>query len=140
MNKVDLGIIGENLVAEHLNGIRFADPYSRHCDLVDSNGNLVEVKTQVRWRTQNSFTVDMALSNQLKKCLEVDRLIFVEYDSSDNVVLWEAPAKSQRTFNAFTTKYGKNMAGFPISSMKVIQKIYNPQLASKMRSLSSGTL
>jgi hypothetical protein len=139
-NKVRLGEIGEKLVADLVNGVRFTDPYAMNGDLVDSNGSIVEVKTQVRWRVANAFTVDASASNQLPKCLSVDRLMFVEFDSTNKVKIWEAPARGNRDYDIRTTKYGKTMAAFPISSMTLIKTINDSDLASEMRSFSSGTI
>jgi len=139
-NKVELGRIGEDLVCNLLNGIRFADPYTRYGDLVDSNGKIVEVKTQVRFRKENAFTVDSSASNQLNKCMTVDRLIFVEFDRSDTIRIFEAPRKEHRTYQTTTTSYGKSMALFPINEMSIIATVRDSVLARKMQSLTSGTL
>jgi hypothetical protein len=105
-------------------------------DMVDAQGNNVEVKTQNRYRAKNSFTVSMDHKNQLPKCLNVDRLIFVEYGNTNTINVWECT--KPRSYQTSTTRDGRSIALFKINNMHRIAQISAPHLASLMRSKSQA--
>lgn len=134
-NKEKLGAIGESIVAYYTNATLSENKYDMEKDMILENGKKIEVKTQNRHPWRHEFTVNTAYSNQLKKCLEVDHLMFVEYDSSDEVKIWECV---DRSYNVFTTKSGRRMAGWPIKDMILYKTIVKPELAAAMRALSQS--
>lgn len=134
-NKEKLGYLGEKLVANILNLTLSENKYDPEKDgIVNGTSILVEIKTQNR-HPLGFFTVDTAYQNQLPKCLKVDRLIFVEYDESSKIKIWEC---HDRTYKIITTRAGKRMAGWKISDMKLIHTENNSYLAEKMRKLSGA--
>ena len=138
INQSSLGSIGESIVSELLDCTTSTDPYDMIKDMVDAQGNNVEVKTQNRYRSKNSFTVSRDHRNQLPKCLNVDRLIFVEYDNTNIVSVWECP--KPRSYKTTVTRDGRSIALFNVDSMHRIAHINNPQLASLMLSKSQAAL
>jgi hypothetical protein len=105
-------------------------------DLVLNESNLnVEVKTQNRDKYRNMFTVNTMNKNQVEKCVSVDRLFFVEYDTSDTIKIWECV---DRTYNIFETRDGRLMAGWDISKMNLLHEVNDIELLNKMKSLSQS--
>jgi len=99
--KTKTGDLGEKLVARYFrqnNSIveESLDLFDRSKDM-SIDGESCEVKTQQPWHKEQAFTVK---PNQLQKCLEVDRLIFVETPSKYNgncVKLYEIPKDKRQT-------------------------------------------
>ena len=134
-NKEKLGDVGEKLVANVLDLTLSENKYDPEKDgIVNGTSTLVEIKTQNR-HPAGFFTVNTAYQNQLPKCLKVDRLIFVEYDESNEIKIWEC---HDRTYKIILTRAGKRMAGWKISDMKLIHIENNLVLAEKMRKLSGA--
>ena len=78
-NKKSLGKIGEKIVANYMNRQgciveQSLDPFDSQKDM-KIDGKSLEVKTQVPFVTKNCFTLE---KNQLKKCQNVDYLVFVQ--------------------------------------------------------------
>ena len=139
--KVQLGMLGEALVANHF-GVKLNENFfDTQKDLV-INGETVEVKTQNRHPSKDLLTISAPNGNiglnNFAKCFHVDRLIFVEYDSSDTIKIWEC--NDRMNFETYVTKQGKAMVGFPIGKMKLLKAHLDPQLARQMRSLSSSSV
>lgn len=134
-NRQKLGDIGEAIVAYYVDGVLSENKYDMKKDMVLSNGEFAEVKTQNRHKWRHEFTVNLAHSNQLKKCVSVDRLFFVEYDDSDDIRVWEC---TNREYSTFTTKDGREMAGWPIKYMTLFKTITEASLARRMRQLSQS--
>ena len=132
-NKEKIGYYGERVVASLLNGRLSKDPYDRKKDMViqidNKNG---EVKTQIRYKNEKAFTVNMSQTNQLKKCIEVDRLFFVEYGTSGYVRVYECIDRSYRIVYGG----GRQMAAFDIGKMKLIYDKKTP-LAEELVRLST---
>lgn len=100
-NKTRTGLLGEKIVAKYYRdqGMKVdesLDLYDRKKDMtIDSE--TCEIKTQQLWYKENSFTVK---ENQIKKCSEVDKLIFVETPSKFNnfkVSIYEYPKNKRQT-------------------------------------------
>lgn len=73
-----LGNMGEKIVSNYLTEqgykvIHAINPYNNSLDIF-VDGGLCEIKTQVPWIKENSFTFE---TKQLKKCQEVKYLFFV---------------------------------------------------------------
>jgi hypothetical protein len=135
-NKEKLGKLGEELVAKLFNGTLSSNKYDMKKDLVlnESNTN-VEVKTQNRDKYRNMFTVNIMHKNQVQKCVSVDRLFFVEYDTSENIKIWEC---LDRTYKIFETRDGRLMAGWDINKMKILADFRDEELTKEMKSFSQS--
>lgn len=143
-DRYDIGRAGEALVAAYYEQtghtvIKSTDPFDPYKDMT-IDGLATEVKTQTLYRNftsignivQPAFTVDIAAdtgkihSNQLNKCMNVARLIFVRKSSEkDRVVrIYEAPALGERNFSIIKNKYdGRYVAGFLLKDLKEIVAI-----------------
>ena len=108
-----IGEIGESIVQELLGGTLSEDRHDMVKDLTLEDGTEVEVKTQARWVKENAFTISPG-TNNLKKCLAVDRLIFVEYGLGDSILVWE---DNLRNYQMKRTPTGER-AVFPRSQMR----------------------
>ena len=114
------------------------DKYDQEKDML-INGIPAEVKTQTIFRYfplngvfYRAFTVDIetkygkVFHNQLKKCCEVEKLIFVGRSSkNDRVVrIYEAQPPESRVYHISTnSKDGRKVAGFLIDDMTLIREI-----------------
>lgn len=139
-NKEKLGQIGEKLVANLLNATLSENKYDTVKDMVELNGTNVEVKTQNR-HPRGFFTINVEHKVNMNKCLTVDRLIFVEYDASNIVKIFECTDRSYEFIQTKPTTrepMGRVMAGFPINKMTLLKSIDDAKLASEMRSLSGS--
>ena len=114
--KEKMGDIAEKLVFEYFNGEQSTYKYDSKKDGMVGD-ETVEVKCQNR-HPFGYFTVNTAWKNQVPKCKSVDRLYFVEYDSSPDAILWECIDREDT--KEITTKNGRVMCGWPISKMKMI--------------------
>lgn len=139
-NKVKLGQIGERLAAEYYGVSINENFYDTEKDLVLPNGETIEVKTQNRYPGKNLFSmrasVDRTGLNNILKCMSVDHLVFVEYDSSDIIKLWECT--NRKVYQIYTTSQMLTMVGFPIANMKLLHSINDPHTAAQMRALSQS--
>lgn len=142
----NLGKQGELLVGNFFKDlgcvVKLSDnPYDMKKDLI-VDGIFVEVKTQTIYRLfplgngvkVPAFTVDIETAggkiyhNQLKKCMTVERLIFVARstpnDKEPAVIIYEAaPVESRKYYEHRNKKDGRLVAGFLISDMKEIGRI-----------------
>ena len=135
-NKKQLGDIGEKLVAQLENAVLSENMYDSEKDMTDANGKKIEVKTQVRDKFRNCFSIRCDGLVNFKKCLTVDRLIFVEYDSTNIIKIFECIDKnSVFTYRTYT---GNSMYGFPINKMKILHYYTDNVLAEQMRKLSNS--
>ena len=133
-NQEALGTIGELYYQAIFGGELSNYKFDSEKDLTESNGTRVEIKTQNR-HPNGSFTRNTAYKTNLKKCLEIDKLIFIEYSLSDIITIYEC---TDRNFFTTTTRDGRTMACFPIDQMEVIKKIKHPKLAELMRNFSTS--
>lgn len=142
----NMGKMGELIVSDFFKDLGCVvelseDPYDMKKDLI-INGMFVEVKTQTIYRNfplangmkVPAFTVDIETAygkiyhNQLKKCMTVERLIFVARstlaDKEPAVIIYEAaPVESRKYYKHRNKKDGRLVAGFLISDMKEIGRI-----------------
>ena len=135
-NKHRLGDIGEKIVARLENAIGSTDRYDTIKDLIDGQGKLIEVKTQNRHPSMGVFSIGADKLTNREKCMNVDRLIFVEYDSSPEIKVWECGPRENTL--RYRTNSMKNMIGWPISEMTLLHTVNSPDLASRMRELSQS--
>ena len=133
-NQQMVGDLGEIVFQACFGGIMSDDQFDSTKDLV-LDGKTVEIKTQCRYKNIDAFTVNKAHSTNLRKCLTVDRLIFVEYDSTNEITFFEC---TDREYFTVKTASGKMMACFPIDKMVVLKKLKNSKLANLFRCYSSS--
>ena len=133
-NRIKLGELGEALFCLLEKCKRSNDPFDSEKDAVDANGKTVEIKTQARYAYKNMFTIRAKMTN-INKCLNVDRLIFIEFDNSDTIGVFECIDRSK--FVKYTTSNGTQMLGWPINdNMARLHSIKDKKLAELMRFLS----
>ena len=120
--KTRMGKIGETIFANFCSAKGYKievsiDPYDSKKDMI-VDGLTTEVKTQVPYVYKNAFTFK---PNQLKKCLTVERLIFVSVPNhktshhSDGKIYEIDPKKMQ--YYSYTTGDGRNMIAIPIDQL-----------------------
>jgi hypothetical protein len=138
-----LGDIGENLVAKILNGVLSENEYDMVKDGVLPNGEDFEVKTQNRhpnWKMPY-FSIDDIDNNNKSKCLNVENLYFVEYDSTNDIKIWHCTdPRDYITYETYATAYSPSLKkiGWDINKMILIHTEHDPILAEEMRSLSQA--
>jgi hypothetical protein len=141
-NQEKLGKLGEQLVANMEEATLSEYKYDSEKDMIQSDGTTIEVKTQNR-HPNGCFTVNAMHVTNLNKCLKVDRLIFVEYDSSEYIKVYECTDRKYKLVNTRPTKRepeGRIMVCWPIDKMKLLKTISNSELATEMRNLSNSRL
>jgi hypothetical protein len=157
-----LGILGEQLVHYMEGGQRSTDRFNQGYDIIDRMGRKIEVKTQYRFRRyhretdsdRDIFSVGWAPEGEihhtnLQKCLNVDRLIFVEYrpiidippsrypydeDFHDYIFVWECTDRLTNTGRYKAGKFWK--FSWPIDLMIKTWEMHDPEAASKFREYS----
>lgn len=138
----ELGRLGERFVAHVMNVTLSEDKYDIKKDGILPDGSEIEIKTQNRHPTKDMFTISSVNNGNglenIIKCFTVDKLVFLEYDSTDFIRIWLCT--NRKNYDIFTTTTGKEMIGFPISEMELLHKIEYPELATKMRSLSQSSV
>lgn len=135
------------------------DPYDDVCDLRIMNPSgvteTVEVKLQTPYwnyvpspswsgKPYNAFTVQICNQrasqwslhqNQLSKCMNVDRLIFVQRprDISEPIIFWEAPPLGKRMFRVSRNKKDDRViAAFALTDMTQIAILENEKYVSRL--------
>lgn len=133
-NQEALGTLGELYYQAMFGGTLSNYKYDSDKDLTEESGRQVEIKTQSRHPNQ-SFTVNKLHTTNLRKCLTVDKLIFIEYSLSDIIIFYEC---IDREYFSTVTADGRVMACFPIDKMNIILKVKQPKLAELMRNFSNS--
>jgi hypothetical protein len=151
LSNYEVGLLGEQVVQDYFKRLGYSistagHKYDQEKDFL-VNGVKTEVKTQSLYRSfcfpdrkGYAFTIPIASDtkihrNQLSKCLNVERLIFVQKSSASDprVRLYAAPPVGQRFFCVVqNTKDMRFVAGFPIESMKLIYTITKDDIVSKL--------
>lgn len=111
--KTKTGELGERIVSRYFRNLGLHveesfDLFDRKKDMIIDGNHTCEVKTQQAWHIENAFTIK---KNQLQKCMDVDKLIFVETPSKYNgnkVYLYDFPKEKRRTATR-TTSDGRFM-------------------------------
>lgn len=125
---------GENTVARILNAIRSMNKYDSEKDMTEPDGTLVEVKTQVPWYLKGAFTVDMSKVINYRKCMAVDRLIFVEIPLTGDIVrIYECIHRDKGMEFERTRGDNRRMWGWFIKDMVLLHTENNPELAASLR-------
>ena len=137
-NKEIMGRLGEECLAARYDLVLSDDKYDMEKDAKDADGLNVEIKTQNR-HPAGFFTVNMKHTNQVTKCMEVDRLMFLEYDNSDTLKVWECPKTDEaRRPKMIRTRDGRAMAGWNIEKMDMIEEFEDTELVSMLKNLSQS--
>jgi hypothetical protein len=129
----NIGDIGEELVAKYFNANLSEDYFDPVCDMRTDQNKTIEVKTQYPFGSM--MTVK---TNQLPKCLEADHLIFVIYDHTDEIKLYDVPKYNRTKFKVYQTKSGRDMAGWNMSNAILLDTIKNHKIASQLQTLSTS--
>lgn len=128
-----IGDIGESIAQQVLGGSLSEDPYDMDRDIILEDGTNVEVKTQVRWRNKDVFTVnDTVTGHNIEKCLNVDRLIFVEPTSNGTFRILEC---TERKYGVSHPR-GRKTYTFPAGDMKLLDEVCRPDLWSDFMKLT----
>lgn len=135
-NREELGRIGERLVQLLFGGEISTNPYDSQKDLIIDGLN-VEVKTQNRCTFNNTFTVNTKYRTNFNKCVHVDRLLFVEFDDTAIITVWECI--DRKSGETFTTSDGRRMFGWHVDKMKHLESIRSDVLSSRMRRYSNSS-
>jgi hypothetical protein len=141
--KSKTGDLGERLVARYFRQQGFQveeslDLFDRKKDMIIDQNQSCEVKTQQLWHLQKAFTIR---ESQLKKCSNVDKLIFVETPSKYNqnrVFLYEFP-KDKRQTRLMKTKDDRLMYLFPISNAILLETIDDPLICEQFNNYTLST-
>lgn len=134
-NAGKLGLLGELVVLKAFGGRLSDDTYDDNKDIILPDGQHCEVKTQERFWMKNAFSVRADRQSNLNKCLNVDKLYFVEYDFSDTIKIWDCEDRAY-----FTTRTSRGeMVCWPIDKMNLIYSYNSPKISTEMRRLSSST-
>jgi len=135
-----MGMAGEKIVSNFFRSTGHSveeslSTYDRVKDMI-VDGETCEVKTQQPFHIENAFTMK---ENQLTKCKNVDKLIFVEVPSnnSDVIKLWEAP-KDNRKFRTRMTRDGRNMYLLGKENMVLIAAVSDGVLVNELKSFSNS--
>lgn len=145
-NKEKLGKLGETLVAKLLNAKLSAYKFDSEKDMTTIHGANIETKIEVKTQNRHpngSFTVNAMHVTNLNKCLSVDRLIFVEYDQTNTIKVFECTDRKYRIVNTKPTRRepeGRIMVCWPINKMTLLTEIEDAALAKEMRDLSNSRL
>ena len=119
-----LGDIGEKIVGNYMSRIgrtveMSTDPFDSEKDM-KVNGVSLEVKTQVPFCLENSFTIR---KNQLNKCLNVDYFVIVQAPCEylNEAAIWKV--KKGFTYNTVKLKGGGERLSIPMNQANVIKKM-----------------
>jgi hypothetical protein len=139
-NNHTIGDIGEKIVAEQLGAVASDYRFDSVKDMIIPYTNeTVEVKTQVRYVAKNVFAIDTHNRTNFDKCMEVDRLIFVEIPQNGITIrLWECI--DRRAGETYSTNSGKRKWGWYINKMRLIRQFDDADVAMKLKTLSSSSL
>lgn len=137
--RMKTGDLGEKLVARYYrsNGILVEESLnlndSKKDMLVDNK--TCEVKTQQAWHKENSFSIRV---NQLKKCTDVDILIFVETPSkyNQNTVRLYEMLKDKRKVKTLTTSDGRTMHLFSKNNAILLETITDENIVKQFEQYS----
>jgi len=137
MNKT--GELGERIVAKYFTDL--GHKVEQSLNLLDHkkdmtiDGKTCEVKTQQPWQIENAFTVR---SNQIRKCREVDHLIFIETPSKSNgykVDIYSFP-KEDRTVRTKITRDNRQMFLYDKGKGTLLTSIDDPDIVDQFKRYS----
>lgn len=137
--KTKTGELGERLVARYYraNGHNVEESLNLfdHTKDMTIDEETCEVKTQIPWIKEDSFTIK---ENQVKKCLSVDRLIFVETPSKFNnyqVEIYEFP-KEKREPKVKVTRDNRKMILFEKKKGVLLTTITDDDIVNQFKRYS----
>ena len=130
-----LGALGENIIVQRYGGIKSDNPYDMEKDLTMPDGTKVEVKTQGRYNKANCFVVDSTpTNNQIRKCVSVDRLIFIEPGRNHKIRIFECVDRNYKVRNI---RPGRESYCFDIATMNLVEEWEDKQLWSEIVKLTA---
>lgn len=129
----EIGSIGENVVFDLLSVkhevVMSEDKFDSIKDML-ADFETVEVKTSVPIKIYNAFCVG---SSQIVKCMNVDRLFFVEIGKGDGINVYEAPKPrrpQRREYNNDICYF------FKLTDLNLYDTVQNKNIAKRLRVLS----
>lgn len=133
-----LGKTGEHIVKkvfieEGHTVVMSDDPYDSIKDMT-IDGQTVEVKTQMRYVIRNAFTIE---KKQLKKCMNVDILLFVNVPI-DNIIEIYQYMKKETLFEERVDR--RQMICFPIEDLSCVYKGKRKDMAEELRKYCTSIL
>lgn len=137
--KTKTGDLGEKIVARYYRNL--GHNVEESLNLFDRTKDMMideetcEVKTQIPWIMEKAFTVK---PNQIKKCLNVEHLIFVETPSKFNnyvVQLYEFP-KEKREYRMKRTKNNVDMILFEKKNATLLTTITDRDIIDQFQRYS----
>lgn len=142
-NTTKLGSLGVQHVINRIGGKEIEDYFCISGDVV-KDGEFCEVKTQNRFN--NMFTIKMPYNDggvvkgtvNLIKCLSVKTLLFVEYDNTDTIRIWDLPLDQRCNYATYITKDHRHMLGWFVKNMTLLDEVTDKDLANQFRSLSQS--
>ena len=147
MNKeqmmVELGSIGEDLVADlyRRQGSEVALSENKYDSVKDMlvDGQTCEVKTQMPYFLKKMFTIKV---NQYFKCMNADKLIWVEAPSKHNdyrIDIYESPQRGMREFRKYKAQ-GRDMYGMNFCDTTLIDSLEGSVDAVRMMRLTNSDM
>jgi hypothetical protein len=136
-----MGAAGEKLVSSFFRGLGHTveESLSTYDNVKDMtiDGETCEVKTQQPFHIENAFTMK---ENQLTKCRNAAKLIFIEVPSeASNVIkMWDAP-KEDRKFRTRMTKDGRKMYLLDKGRMNLLHTFDDTVIVNEVKSFSNST-
>lgn len=137
-NRRTLGKIGEDLFARLEYCILSEDVFDSVKDGIDINGKTVEIKTQYRYHGKNLFSIRADKETNFNKCMNVDRLIFIEYTTDDTINVFECT--DRKNYVRYRTSYNVPMVGWNVDNMKKLYTVNDKDLSDEMKKASSSQL
>ena len=130
----EIGSIGEhivyNLLKRETDDVKFSeDKYDSRKDMMASALS-IEVKTLVLIKKYEAFALG---SNQIVKCMNVDRLFFVEIANGDYIRVYEAP-KPRLPFSKLFN--GDMCYFFKLTDLILYDIIHDKETAARLRALT----
>lgn len=130
----EIGGIGEhivyNLLKRETERVYFSeDKYDSRKDMTAAD-ETTEVKTLVRIKKYDAFVTG---SNQIVKCMNVDRLFFVEIAYGDFIRVFES-LKPRRPFSRLFN--GDTCYFFKLTDLKLYDTIHDSETAARLRALT----
>ena len=141
-NNEKLGDLGVEVAADQYGADIFPDRFDIRGDMMIRETNeIAEVKTEMRFHQMDVFSIPLDNRINFEKCMNVDRLIFVEVPLYDNIVrMWESLKHLRREGTTYSKASGERMWGWYIDKMLLVRAKEHKELADKLREYSESKL
>lgn len=150
-----LGDLAERTVAKFFSDfVRNSDPFDPTCDGEFTQSKLkVEIKCQDPWYNSGGVTITDNERNNFHKCMDVDLLYFVVYQSDpshprgkanwDKVIIYKVIDRnkfdrSKRHFFINRQRYIEKVIIYEWDNLEIVKEIKDLELANEFRRLSDS--